>query len=248
MKYAILADIHGNSWALEAVIAHARQRGAERFINLGDIFYGPLRPGKTYEILQNVDAMTIRGNQDREMIERLAEKGSCSPTMRFALDDLPTQALGWLRSLPAAADFDGAMFLCHGTPENDAAYLLEDISLGYPRVKPDAAIIEQLASIRRPLVLCGHTHIPRAVELSTGVMVLNPGSVGLPAYDDDAPSYHAMETHSPRASYALADESAGGWVLDLVKVPYDHRAAADEANAHGRADWVRWIMTGRAAP
>jgi hypothetical protein len=38
---AILADIHANIWALDAVLAHAKSRGIDRFLNLGDSLYGP---------------------------------------------------------------------------------------------------------------------------------------------------------------------------------------------------------------
>ena len=46
------------------------------------------------------------------------------------------------------------------------------------------------------LVLCGHTHVPRAVQVGP-VLVVNPGSVGMPAYTDDTPVPHAIETGAP---------------------------------------------------
>ena len=63
----------------------------------------------------------------------------------------------------------------------------------------------------RPLILCGHTHLPRVVALSSGQLVVNPGSVGLPAYADDAPVAHAMQTFSPHASYAILESGPSGW-------------------------------------
>ena len=43
-KLGVIADIHGNALALEAVLQDAQHRGARRFVNLGDIIYGPLQP------------------------------------------------------------------------------------------------------------------------------------------------------------------------------------------------------------
>jgi hypothetical protein len=44
---AVLADIHGNRWALEAVLADIRGRGIRAMVNLGDSLYGPLDPAGT---------------------------------------------------------------------------------------------------------------------------------------------------------------------------------------------------------
>jgi predicted phosphodiesterase len=66
MKIGVLSDIHGNVLALKAALADAKLRAVERFINLGDILYGPLKPRNTFELLQTTDAVTTQGNQDRD--------------------------------------------------------------------------------------------------------------------------------------------------------------------------------------
>jgi hypothetical protein len=52
-------------------------------------------------------------------------------------------------------------------------------------------------------VLCAHTHVPRFVSVSDGLVVLNPGSVGLPAYAHQLPIPHVMEVGSPEARLVL---------------------------------------------
>jgi predicted phosphodiesterase len=64
-RYAVLADIHGNIWALEAILADARRRSIRSFINLGDTLYGPLEPAATAECLMALDLVSIQGNEDR---------------------------------------------------------------------------------------------------------------------------------------------------------------------------------------
>jgi predicted phosphodiesterase len=60
MKIAVLSDIHGNVWALQAVLDDAKRRAVEKFINLGDILYGPLKPRETFELLQTIDVIEIQ--------------------------------------------------------------------------------------------------------------------------------------------------------------------------------------------
>ena len=96
------------------------------------------------------------------------------------------------------------------------------------------------------LILCGHTHIPRAVQLPDGRLVVNPGSVGLPAYEDTRPYPHAMETGTPHARYATVCDDGGRWSVSFHAVPYDWEEAARKAESQDRPDWARALRTGRA--
>lgn len=242
MKFGILSDIHGNVWALQAVLEDADRREIDRFINLGDIFYGPLQPRETYELLRTIDAITIQGNEDRLLYEPAHDP---SPTLTYTVDQLGPEPIDWLRSLPATQWIAEEVFACHGTPTTDQVYLLEDVATGLPCVRPDAAIQQLLAEIHPPIVLCGHSHIPRVVQLTSGTLVINPGSVGLPAYDDDTPTYHRMETFTALASYAVLEKRSNRWQVDLLKVPYAVDLAADYARQQWRSDWAKWLSTGR---
>jgi hypothetical protein len=74
---------------------------------------------------------------------------------------------------------------------------------------------------------------------------VNPGSVGLPAYDDDTPVKHFMETYSPHASYAVLEKGHGGWSVSLHRVVYDWNEAARQARKSGREDWAQGLENGR---
>jgi|SRR5215469_834111 len=246
MRLAILADIHANIWALEAVLAHAKEHGADTFLNLGDTLYGPLKPRATYErLLHENIALTIQGNQDRMIYEASARDLVSIPTLTYVIRDLGEDPIHWLSNLPKTAVFGGEIFVCHGTPGSDTAYLLEDIMEGLPEVRSEGAIRELLQGVHQPMVLCGHTHIPRVVELSTGQLVVNPGSVGVPAYDDVDPVRYRMQTFSPHACYAIVEKNRAGWDVSLERVAYDYHAAAEHARTHGRDDWAQGIATGR---
>ncbi|MDH2431374.1 metallophosphoesterase family protein [Pokkaliibacter sp. MBI-7] len=250
MKIAALSDIHSNVFALEAVINDAQRRGARQLLNLGDILYGAIAPRATYDVLKKHSFITIRGNQDRQIYESGPADIAANPTLAFILQDLEQEPLDWMQGLPFDAwlfegDASREIYLCHGSPSNDLIYLLENVESGSARVRGDDEIISLLDGHRSPLILCGHTHTPRVVKLSTGQLIVNPGSVGLPAYMDDEPVPHSMETFSPHASYALLEWHEAGWQVELVRVPYDHELAARIAANRGRHDWAHYLRTGR---
>lgn len=247
MRLAIISDIHGNIWALKAVLEDAKRRSIENFINLGDILYSPLKPRETFDLLQTIKVVTIQGNQDRSIYQATESQISDNSTLAYIVDELGSEPIEWLASLPKTQVVAEEIFLCHGTPRSDLIYLLEDVTKGFPVVRTEEAILEELGGINFPIILCGHTHLPRVVRLSSGVIIINPGSVGVPAYDDDVPIYHTMQNYSPFASYAIIEKRGNVWHTELLKIPYEYWLAAEQAHHQGRSDWAKWIATGRTA-
>jgi predicted phosphodiesterase len=245
-RLGVIADIHGNALALEAVLRDAERRGVRRFANLGDSLYGPLEPMRTYRILQRTNVIaSVSGNQDRLIFEAADDDLRTNQTLAFVTSSLGGEPISWLRTLAPTAVVEGKVFLCHGTPTNDTIYFLEDVSSGHPVVRVEHAIVELLGIVPEPVVLCGHTHIARVVQLSSGQLIVNPGSVGVPAYDDSSPVKHRMEAYSPHASYAVLEESSSGWDVSFHKVAYPWDEAAEQARHLNREDWARGIATGK---
>lgn len=245
MRIAAVSDIHSNVFALEAVIADIKKYGVDISVNLGDILYGPIAPRATYDLLMEKDFITIRGNQDRQIYEATSQEIEPSPTMQFILEDLGSDPLDWMRSLPFDHQLTDNVYLCHGTPANDLVYLLEDVGSGYAKLRSDGDILELLNGQLSDVVFCGHTHTARAVYTSTGQLIVNPGSVGLPAYTDDEPIVHSMESFSPHATYAIIENNHNGWTVQHINVAYDHERATLLAQSRNRMDWVHFLTTGR---
>lgn len=241
-KWAILADIHGNLPALEAVLADLKGRGLDGVINLGDHASGPLWPAETLDVLLAQDWAQIAGNHDRQLISVDPARHGASD--RYAYETLTPRHLAWLRALPPTLAARPDVLAFHGTPASDCTYLLETVEHGRARLADEADIHARLLGTSAPLMLCAHTHVPRAVTLGAALIV-NPGSVGLPAYSDDSPEPHVIETGSPQARYALLDDDAGTWRVTLRSLSYDHAAAARQAARQGRSDWERALLTGR---
>jgi diadenosine tetraphosphatase ApaH/serine/threonine PP2A family protein phosphatase len=244
-RIGLLSDVHGNRWALEGVLADAARRGVHRFLNLGDSVYGPLDPAGTARLLMALDAPTVCGNEDR-LVVRAVEHPSRGPTLRYVRENLPAACLTWLASLPPTCTVGEEIFLCHGTPRSDEEYLLHRVDPVGAVPRSGAEVAALLTSVTAPLVLCGHDHLPDMRHLPDGRLVVNPGSVGLPAYQDDFPYAHTMAAGSPHARYAILTRHAAGWDVELLTVTYDWGAAATQASMNGRPDWAGWLRTGRA--
>ena len=243
-RTAVVADIHGNRWALEAVLEDARRESATLLLNLGDVLYGPLDPEGTAQRLMALalPSLTVLGNEDRVLLEPPEDSGPHT-SLRFTLSQLSAPALDWLRAAPAVAEREG-VFLMHGTPAADDEYLLEEVLETGARQRRPEAVARLLAGVDARMIACGHSHLARLVRLPDGRTVLNPGSVGLPAYTDDLPHPHTMEAGSPLARYAIIEQDHRGWLVAERAVPYDWQAAARVAEQNGRPDWAEAIRTG----
>jgi len=241
VRFAAIADIHGNTLALEAVLADIAALGIREIVNLGDHLSGPLEARRTADILMARDFPSISGDQDRRMVE-LDRTGTST---RMDLRQLDRKHLDWLAGMPPTLLFRDEVLLCHGSPTDDAAYWLDrvlDDGIVAPRpleeIEPDAA------GVATPLILCGHTHIPRVVRLTDGRLVVNPGSVGLPGYDGHRPVYHKVQTGTPDACYAILERTPSGWSATFRYVPYDHMAMAELARRNGLPLWASALATG----
>ncbi|MGL4310551.1 MAG: metallophosphoesterase family protein [Paracoccaceae bacterium] len=243
-RIAVIADVHGNADALRAVLADIATRDVGLIVNLGDHLSGPLAASETANILMMTPAMVcIRGNHDRALLETpCAAMGASDAHADAQIDDTVRR---WLATQPVTAWLRANVFLCHATAFRDDDYLMLEAAPGRARRRDDSGVAERLAGIEAALILCGHTHVPEVRALPDGRLVVNPGSVGCPAYADDTPVRHVVETGSPAARYAVLEREAGGWHCDLLQVDYDPSDMAELARAANRTDWAHALMTGR---
>lgn len=244
MRIAVLADIHGNSAALDAVVADLATAGADLVVTLGDDLSGPLDARGTAERLMALGWPGIAGNHDRLLVSPPAQgPGSWE---RPALEVLEPTQLAWLAGRPASLSIEG-LLLCHGTPQSDVEPWLD--RQDGRRMRPATAAETESPTRDHPEAagfLCAHTHVARFVRLADGRPVLNPGSVGCPAYAARLPSMnYAMSTGAPDARYAILERRGDGWRAELRSVPYDASAMVALARKRGEDDWVSALTTGR---
>src|SRR5574337_10764 len=243
MRIALVSDIHGNLPALQAVVRDIDQRGVDAVINLGDSLSGPLMPLQTAQFLMAQDWEHLAGNHERQVLTQWP--GTWGPADEFTHAQLTARELEWIASLRPTQRYSRDVYLCHATPASDLDYLLDTVqSDGCVRWATRAELDQRLAGIDAALVCCGHSHRPGALRTSAGQLVVNPGSVGLPAYDWDRPHPHLMQSGSPDARYAVVERAHGHWQVALIALPYDHEPMARLAESRGQHDWVHALRTG----
>lgn len=242
MRIAVLSDIHGNRVALDAVVEQLRKSDPDMVVNLGDLLSGPFDPAGCADLLMSLNYETIAGNHERQLLE-----GGAGASDAFTRPRLSDAHLKWIAELPRTLTLaNGEVFACHGSPAGgDLEYLLEDIQTGRATLDSVEAITPRLAGIKDArVVLCGHTHIPR-IAYVRDVLVVNPGSVGMPAYSDDVPVAHVMDSGAPHARYALIEKLSSGWAVELHAVPFDFELAASQAENAGRSEVAYSFRNGR---
>jgi putative phosphoesterase len=242
MRIAIVSDIHGNLPALEAVIADTRRRDVTRIINLGDSLSGPLLPLETARFLMEQDWVQLAGNHERQLLE-FAEKGG-GPSDACAHAQLTPDVFSWMRTLKSARALDDQVFLCHGTPRSDVEGFLDSIEGNHTRPATAAELAERCSLAGPRVIACGHTHIPRVARSASGQLLVNPGSVGLQAYEDDHPHFYRVENGDAYARYATIEQRGGAWHAQIHPVPYDFESMAVLALRNGRPEWAAALRTG----
>jgi putative phosphoesterase len=217
MKIALIGDIHSNIHALTAVMAHAKKRGVQRFINTGDfVGYGAF-PDEVVQAIRDSDTISIRGNYDQKVLEFKEKKKKWRDSkhdlkwlaFEYAWKNLSKGSRRYLRSLPLEQDLKLKRFkihLTHGSPASDEEPLT-------PKT-PIKRLKELNRMLDTDLVICGHSHQPFTRQAGP-VLYINPGSVGRP---DDG---------DPRASYAILSIKGKLPKVKFFRVKYKVKAAAE---------------------
>jgi putative phosphoesterase len=239
VRLALISDVHGNLPALEAVVEHAREAGADRFVHAGDLVgYGGF-PQEVADTLRRLQATTIAGDFDLRALEfaahpeRFDDDERHPPqkrrAYRWAHDRLDEPTRQWLSDLPRELRFeiDGLRFLLvHGSPASFTEHLYADTD------------VERLAELAETahahVVICGHSHEPFSRD-ANGVLFVNPGSVGR---QDDG---------DYRTSYALLDVTAhsGGrfeWEVRLHRLDWDLERELEALERFGLPEEFRVMM------
>ncbi|MBF8185169.1 metallophosphoesterase family protein [Nonomuraea sp. K274] len=176
MRVAVLSDVHGVLPALEAVLAEPDVVAADLIVLTGDLAAGPM-PVETLDVLVSLGerALWVNGNADRELVEVAAGQGSPYAISRWAGERLRADQVELLAALPHRQVLDlgrlGTALFVHATPRSDEEMILVDSSL--------ERWGEVLAGESAGTVVLGNTHMP-FVRLVDGVLVVNPGSIGMP--------------------------------------------------------------------
>jgi putative phosphoesterase len=218
MRIAIFSDVHGNRFALEAVLMDIDSFKPDAIANLGDQVWGGADPAGAWKLQQEVGATTVRGNTDEFIIwpERHARARAYADWLRSLL---PSHAPERLEALPITAQLaEGEVVLAHGSIKSPWEALM--VKFGdEPREATPDEMLEQIADFPKArVVVVGHTH-DQKLRSKNAVTFVNTGPVSR-QFDAD-----------PSARWVLL-EKRQSWGISFQRVSYDIEAAASWALAH----------------
>ena len=208
-KIAILADIHGNVPALEAVLADIDAQAPDEVLVGGDLVGRGPQGSEVIRAVRRRGWMAIRGNHEEYLLEfrkrnvpsewLYLEEWAAS---RWMASELSEEDVEYLDSLPPSvrARSNPEVLVTHGSPLGT--------SDGLGPWTRERRLDRLLEGIEESVLVCGHTHRPMVRELDRG-LVVNVGSVGLPFNGDR------------RAQYAILSFTGVDCSVDLRRVDYD---------------------------
>ena len=171
---AILYDIHGNTDALDAVLADTEAVGADRYLLGGDYGTPSPAPLETLERLRALpNAIWIRGNGERWLREP-PDVPEVQEAYRAFEGQIPEAEVEWLYDLPAQTEVDGVLYV-HGSP------IADDESFP-PQPSDDDERL--LGDVRERTIVFGHSHQQFRRSGPRNTDLVNPGSVGMPLDSD----------------------------------------------------------------
>jgi putative phosphoesterase len=209
MRIAIVADIHGNLTALEAVVADLERREPDRVIHGGDLALAGARPAEVVDRVRGLGWPGVVGNADELLWNRaqlelqLARAPKLAPLLRLlfetyapaTIEQLGEERVAWLRSLPAEHS-EGGIRVIHASPGDLWRAPMPDAT--------EAELLETYGAADEDIVVYGHIHLPFVRRLAS-LTVANTGSVGNP-FDGD-----------PRAAYLMVEDGEA----ETIRVSYE---------------------------
>lgn len=246
MRVAIIADIHGNCVALDAVLADLQYEPADRIVCLGDAIQGGPQPVETVARLRELACPVVMGNADAWLL-------SGQPTGSEPVSPAQEAVRAWSLARLSAADRafiaafrptvelalgGGRRLLCfHGSPRSFDDLLLPDA--------PQEEFERLLGAFTPAIMTGGHTHQQQVRRLRE-TFFFNPGSIGV-VYDRHQPE--ADFRLDAWAEYAVLTVAAGRVRLEFRRVPFDVDALLAALLASGRPDaTATFALYGRDLP
>jgi predicted phosphodiesterase len=247
VKLGVIADIHGNVAALDAVLADGAARGVDRWWALGDlVLFGP-RPVEVVETLQSLpDVEYLRGNTDRYVVTGEQPHPHATPADAAADVALVERygamagAIGWTRGALCQAghlDWLAALPTTQRMALPDGSELLgihastsSDDGAGIDTDSSDEELSRVLVDCHADIVVGGHTHDP--TDRTVGhVRALNPGSTGLPR-------------RSVGASWMVVDATTDAFRVEHRQVAFDVEAVVADLHrlCYPNASWVETVL------
>ncbi|CAN5721204.1 metallophosphoesterase family protein [soil metagenome] len=247
MRLALIADIHGNTVALDTVLGELRDEEVDEIVCLGDIASDGPDPRGCIARIRETGCPTVLGNTDAAWAQPSPPRTNgdwVEEFDRWSRDQLTAEERAWLGGLEPVLSrtVGGHSLLCfHGSPRS-----FDDVILA---ATPSSELTPMLAANEADLLAGGHTHqqLIRRFHSST---IVNPGTVGLP-FDGVPASWpptaeEAASIRNPTlAEYAVVTTHGSRFSIDLRSTRYELDALAELVRRSGMPHAERWLADWR---
>lgn len=244
MRLGIIADIHGNAVALDAVLARLGRDGVDHIICLGDVALRGPEPRRALAVVRALGCPVVLGNTDAWFLDWQAE-GAVAPVPWMAQRDewcarqLSAADLAYIGTFRPAIEIslggDTQLLCFHGSPRSHSENIVATTA---------ADDVEGMLSGSTAAVLAGgHTHVPM-LRYHGARVIINPGSVGLPF---DRVSLDDPIRLVPWVQYAVVDAQDDALSVELRRLPMDIAAVIRAAVDSGMPAADRWAELWRTA-
>ncbi|MCI0336664.1 MAG: metallophosphatase family protein [Acidobacteria bacterium] len=228
MRIALISDLHANEVALNAVLNNINRAGVDQIVCLGDVAtLGPL-PRSVIQTLRNLECLCILGNHDEflinpELIHTYTEIPVIIEAVDWCRSQLSGEELGFIRTFQPGAeillDERSKLLLFHGSPRSHMVDILS--------TTPPDELDQLLAGHQATVMAGGHTHI-QMLRQHRGMLIVNPGSVGLPFKEYVAGRAPTVMSY---AEYAIVEAVNGEISVNLRRVSLDKSALRESVRA-----------------
>jgi len=203
VKLAIIADIHSNLQALNAVMRAIDREKIDQVVCAGDIVGYGANPNECCHIVRDMAAHSVLGNHDISTLSKdaIGMNPYAAAASRWTASILKEESHEFLRSLEIESKFeagDAKVAMYHGSVGNATEYVFED------EINEDI-----IRSTGGDLLILGHTHMPYVKDFGS-IMAVNPGSVGQPRDGDPRASFAVLDTDRRSCLVRRTDYDVGG--------------------------------------
>jgi len=226
MKIAVLSDIHGNKFALEAVINDILKKKVDQIIVLGDIITDiPHYTNDVINIIKEFGTYVIQGNRENIIINNLENyQYDQFLTTRMTINELSNENLEYIKLFPENISIkynkNISIKCVHGTPFSNSEQLMEN----------DKNKIDNIINtLDEKILLVGHTHNQWKNE-NNNKIILNPGSVGL--------NFNGNRM----AQYAIIYNKNNNMKIELEQIRYDFETF--KLSCDLSIPWIRLCIKG----
>ncbi len=242
MRIALLGDVHGNSIALDAVLADLDRFEPDEVVFLGDAATNGFDPRGAVSRLRRLDGPGVMGNTDADVLDtpnwyfpprRQSLSAAAQKILEISLwahEQLDDRDRLFLTSLRPTVEVQlpawGKLLCFHGSPRANTDVMTTETS--------GKELDQLLSGVTAQILAGGHTHVP-LLRRHRNQTLLNPGSVGLPFQRYGLAGQVPL---LPCAQYAVLQVSGGRFAVRFEAVAIDVAtvvaAALDTDMPHAR--------------